>query len=90
MTLEPTEPIDLFANTHVGLVHETNEDSYALANLPDGGVMLLVCDGMGGMGRGGMGPMMDFSELDADGDGQVTQAEIQELIAVMTEMKGQG
>ena len=35
-----------------GLVHTTNEDSFAVREMNDGGTLLLVCDGMGGMGQG--------------------------------------
>lgn len=38
--------------THIGLVHHTNEDSLATFDTEDGGTALVVCDGMGGMGRG--------------------------------------
>lgn len=38
--------------THPGNVHPKNEDSHAVVRLPDGGQLLVVCDGMGGMGRG--------------------------------------
>jgi protein phosphatase len=45
-------PLRVHAATHVGLVHETNEDSWAVTPTEEGGLLLLVCDGMGGMGRG--------------------------------------
>ncbi len=38
--------------THVGLVHHTNEDSFAVFTTEDDAQALVVCDGMGGMGRG--------------------------------------
>jgi len=47
-----TLPLRVHAATHVGLVHPNNEDSYAVGPPDDGGLLLLVCDGMGGMGRG--------------------------------------
>lgn len=37
--------------TDPGRVHPTNEDSYAVFSAPHG-TLLVVCDGMGGMGRG--------------------------------------
>ena len=40
------------AVTHIGLVHHENEDSWATFDADDGSVVWLVCDGMGGMGRG--------------------------------------
>lgn len=45
-------PLGVHAATHVGLVHETNEDSHAVVETEEGGLLLLVCDGMGGMGHG--------------------------------------
>jgi len=47
-----TLPLRVHAATHVGLVHPNNEDSYAVGPPDEGGLLLLVCDGMGGMGRG--------------------------------------
>lgn len=44
-------PLELGWATDPGRVHPLNEDSYALFHATHGGV-LLVCDGMGGMGRG--------------------------------------
>lgn len=40
------------ADSHPGMQHPRNEDSVAIAPQPDGSVVLLLCDGMGGMGRG--------------------------------------
>jgi len=45
-------PLRVHAATHVGLVHETNEDAWKVAPTEESGLLLLVCDGMGGMGRG--------------------------------------
>lgn len=47
-----TLPLRVHAATHVGLVHHTNEDSWTVTPCDDGALLLLVCDGMGGMGRG--------------------------------------
>jgi len=47
-----TVPLRVHAATHVGLVHPINEDSWAVTPTEEGGLLLLVCDGMGGMGRG--------------------------------------
>lgn len=49
---DPTSEISLATGTHIGLVHHTNEDSLATFPTEDGGHALVVCDGMGGMGRG--------------------------------------
>jgi len=38
--------------THPGRVHERNEDAFTILNPEDGGSLLAICDGMGGMGRG--------------------------------------
>lgn len=45
-------PLSVHAATHEGLVHEKNEDSHAVLETTEGGTLLLVCDGMGGMGHG--------------------------------------
>ncbi|MCB9686967.1 MAG: serine/threonine-protein phosphatase [Alphaproteobacteria bacterium] len=45
-------PLQARSATNVGLHHPKNEDSHALLDLEDGARVLLVCDGMGGMGRG--------------------------------------
>lgn len=42
----------IFSKTDPGLVHHKNEDSSAVVKTADGAVVLVVCDGMGGMGRG--------------------------------------
>lgn len=44
-------PLRVFAGTDIGKEHHTNEDSFAVQPVGDD-VLLLVCDGMGGMGRG--------------------------------------
>jgi serine/threonine protein phosphatase PrpC len=46
------QPLATSATTHPGLLHHKNEDSHAVFDTEEGGVVLLVCDGMGGMGRG--------------------------------------
>lgn len=47
-----TSSLAFHATSHPGLVHTTNEDSFAVREMNDGGTLLLVCDGMGGMGQG--------------------------------------
>lgn len=49
---ESQTPLDIATGTHIGLVHHTNEDSFTTFHTEDGGTALVVCDGMGGMGRG--------------------------------------
>lgn len=45
-------PLRVHAATHIGLEHHINEDAWSVAPTDEGGLVLLVCDGMGGMGRG--------------------------------------
>lgn len=65
-SLNPPE-IELVARhhaaTHVGLQSRRNEDSYAIAPQPDGSLLLVVCDGMGGMGRGDQASALATKEL---------------------------
>jgi len=51
------------ASTHAGLVHFPNEDSWARVDTEDGGQLLMVCDGMGGMGRGDEASQLAVAEL---------------------------
>mgnify|MGYP000338752772 CR=1 FL=1 len=45
-------PLRVHATTHMGLVHPINEDSWSVSPTEEGGLLLMVCDGMGGQGRG--------------------------------------
>lgn len=56
-------PLRIHASTHEGLVHEKNEDSHAVVNTDEGGVLLLICDGMGGMGRGELASAMAVEHI---------------------------
>ena len=56
-------PVRTHSTTHVGLVHQRNEDSLAIEEGEDGGLMLLVCDGMGGMGRGDIASALAVKEI---------------------------
>ena len=47
-----TLPMRVHAATHEGLVHEKNEDAFDVLPTEEGGMLLMVCDGMGGMGHG--------------------------------------
>ena len=47
-----TLPLRVHAATHEGLVHDKNEDAFDVLNTEEGGMLLMVCDGMGGMGHG--------------------------------------
>lgn len=40
------------ANTDIGKIRRSNQDSYAVGELPDGAVWAVVCDGMGGHAGG--------------------------------------
>lgn len=51
-TLTTATPVRVHALTDVGLVHPVNEDSHSITSLDEGGLLLVVCDGMGGMGHG--------------------------------------
>lgn len=56
-------PVRLAATSHTGLVHFPNEDAWAQLPTEDGGLLLAVCDGMGGMGRGDQASHMAVQEL---------------------------
>lgn len=47
-----TLPLSTHGTSHVGLVHHVNDDSWSVVQTHEGGVVLMVCDGMGGMGHG--------------------------------------
>jgi serine/threonine protein phosphatase PrpC len=63
---------ELYAVTHPGLVHHTNEDSWAVLDAADGSLLLMICDGMGGMGHGDEASQLAIrsllSQLSAGGD----------------------
>ena len=44
--------------THRGAVRQQNQDAFAIRNLPDGRVIALVCDGMGGARAGNIASAM--------------------------------
>ncbi|NLT57906.1 MAG: Stp1/IreP family PP2C-type Ser/Thr phosphatase [Clostridiales bacterium] len=41
-----------YGKTHVGLVRQVNQDCFEQLTLPEGGLLAMVCDGMGGPGGG--------------------------------------
>jgi protein phosphatase len=55
--------LEFHAASHMGLVHTTNEDCFAVQSMSDGGVLLLVCDGMGGMGQGDVASRLAVDEI---------------------------
>lgn len=62
MSLEDL-PLIVNSNTHIGLVHHTNEDSHTVLTPGDGALVMVVCDGMGGMGRGDEASKLAISTL---------------------------
>ena len=40
------------AKTDIGIKRHSNQDAFALSNLPDNSVLAIVCDGMGGANAG--------------------------------------
>ena len=44
--------INYFGKTDIGLKRETNQDCYRIQELSDGLVLMVVCDGMGGVAGG--------------------------------------
>lgn len=54
----------IHGSTHPGNVHPKNEDSHAIVRLPDGAWLLIVCDGMGGMGRGDQASQLAVVEIE--------------------------
>ncbi len=49
--------------THLGTRHEHNEDRFAVQRASGGGALLVVCDGMGGMGRGDQASSLALTRL---------------------------
>ena len=50
--------MNVWGITHRGVVREQNQDSYAWQRLPDGRIIALVCDGMGGARAGNVASTM--------------------------------
>ncbi len=44
--------MNVWGITHRGMVREQNQDAFACRTLPDGRIIALVCDGMGGARAG--------------------------------------
>jgi protein phosphatase len=61
-----TLPLRTYATTHVGHHHPRNEDAHAIVPLDQGrAVLLVVCDGMGGMGRGDEASRIALASIEA-------------------------
>ena len=52
--------------THIGLVREMNQDAYEIHPLPDGGMLAVVCDGMGGPAGGEVASTMSVELISKD------------------------
>ncbi len=59
-------PLSVHGATDRGLVHDKNEDSWAIVDTDEGGRLLVVCDGMGGMGRGDEASQLAVEVLTAE------------------------
>ena len=44
--------MQIFSKTDIGKVRATNQDAFAFEELPDGKLLIIVCDGMGGANAG--------------------------------------
>ncbi len=56
-------PVRVHSNTHEGLVHDKNEDAYVVLPTDEDGLLLLVCDGMGGMGHGELASAIGVEQI---------------------------
>lgn len=54
------------AGTDVGKLRATNQDSYEIGELPDGGAWAVVCDGMGGHAGGNVASRMAVDRIAKD------------------------
>ena len=50
--------MNVWGITHRGMVREQNQDAFACRTLPDGRIIALVCDGMGGARAGNIASTM--------------------------------
>ncbi len=58
MSRGTSQPFVYYSHTDVGRMREKNEDSHAEYPLPDGSLLLIVADGMGGHGHGDLASQM--------------------------------
>lgn len=54
------------AGTDTGRVRQSNQDSYAIGELPDGGAWAVVCDGMGGHAGGNVASSLAVKRISED------------------------
>lgn len=54
------------AGTDIGKIRATNQDSYEIGELPDGGAWAVVCDGMGGHAGGHVASRMAVDRIAKD------------------------
>lgn len=59
-------PLRTHSATHPGLHHPKNEDAHSVLPTAEGGLLLVVCDGMGGMGRGDEASRLAIDVLSAE------------------------
>ena len=69
-TSRMTIPLRAHSATHVGLHHLRNEDAHAVMTTDEGGMLLVVCDGMGGMGRGDEASQLAIEVLGSTMEGE--------------------
>lgn len=58
-----SECLRFAADSHVGFVRDNNEDQYAIADLGQDGLFVLVCDGMGGHEAGEVASALAVEQL---------------------------
>jgi serine/threonine protein phosphatase PrpC len=72
----PRPILRLHTMTHAGLVHPKNEDSAAILTVGPDSLLMVLCDGMGGMGRGDLASQLAVREIGvgfANAEGTVAQ-----------------
>jgi PPM family protein phosphatase len=57
-------PVSIHGSSHLGLTHAVNEDAWSVLETEEDGLLLVVCDGMGGMGRGDEASALAVAEIE--------------------------